>query len=207
MGKLTENDIGRLCSMYNAGRTHREIADTLGVHRITVTDKIKALVEMGVLPKRDDHCRVRDTTAVKMALVEQGYKDGKSLAQIASDVNISIRTVSKYLVVMKKDGRLPQERKVKTITTQKREGRRYNGSMRIFAPGQPTLKEGETVNCTLAVSKTCIYGIEGGSGWNGKCRYILCEGHSRGCSYKACNKYSKVGAGNPRRTYQTEDML
>ena len=47
-----------------------------------------------------------------------------------------------------------------------------------------------TVNCTTAVAHKCIYGAGyHQSTFEGLCNYILCEGKSRGCSHKACDKF------------------
>ena len=47
-----------------------------------------------------------------------------------------------------------------------------------------------TVNCTLAVSRRCIYGASWTACSKGPlCNYILCTGHMRGCPASECNKF------------------
>ena len=77
------------------------------------------------------------------------------------------------------------------------DGRKVKNEPRVLVPG--------TVNCTPIVSRKCVYGI----GWkqssySGTCNYILCEGHSRGCSAKACTKYQE---GKKKMPTMAEDRF
>lgn len=71
-----------------------------------------------------------------------------------------------------------------------------------------TLEEGQTVRCTMRISKTCVYGKS--QAGEQKCRYSLVTGHCRsvgknGCSWKTCTKYSKISKDNPRLSCGCEE--
>ena len=58
-----------------------------------------------------------------------------------------------------------------------------------------------SVVCTSKISKTCIYGaseFDVKLPYKARCNYLLCTGHSRGCSPKECDKYVQIDKEHPR---------
>lgn len=198
-GKYRED----LIRLYNARVSQEKIAKELHVGRDKVCYDIAKLVADGTLEKRE---RVisRDKAITKIefnrAIIRDEYLKGIPIEEIMKKVGLSERTVNKYIWRLKRDGELPEGRRKETAPRKPRIPVKH----RTHVPGKTTLAEGETVNCTCEVSKKCIYGCKFCNKDTDKCRYILIEHHSRGCSHKACNKFSRVSATNPRRYAEGE---
>lgn len=108
-----------------------------------------------------------------------------------------------YVRCDKKNDTVPKVRR-----TYKKQVNTFVTNDRVVKPKVPnykevhsTLSDGETVKCTMTISKKCVYGKS--QAGEQKCRYSLVTGKCRsvgkgGCSWKACNKFSRISKDNPR---------
>lgn len=104
----------------------------------------------------------------KVEKVIEYWNKGYSYRQIAHALNISRSATASIIRQLINIGAVKGRRKILEPST--------------LIPG--------TVNCTTAVAYKCVYGLSNRqSTMSGLCNYILCEGHSRGCSHKACDKF------------------
>lgn len=115
------------------------------------------------------------------------YKQGKSRPEISKVTGASAKTILRDLRVMAEMGI------IEPIDVCK--GKPLNGKrkQRTFKPKPiitEDLKEGEWVECTLEVSKRCLYGVQELEK-NGLCSYILCTSEKRGCPHNHCTKFVK----------------
>ena len=67
------------------------------------------------------------------------------------------------------------------------------------------MKKHPTIKCTQSVRKTCKYGLYGAREYT--CNYIEIEGHRRGCSYEACDKYVKIKEQKPKTPWSLRRSL
>ena len=105
------------------------------------------------------------------------YNKGLTGYKIAKELNIAESWVYKVLRDLKDDG-LIQEREIDYSPT-------YD----------------YPIDCTKKVSVTCVYGCAPATtlcDYTAGCNYLLCTGHSRGCSPRACTKYCRTDANHPR---------
>ena len=114
-------------------------------------------------------------TEEEKAYVREEYlKNEKTISQIAVDVNQSFNTVNTYIRRAKDRGLIPRTEK-----------RRYTKNRKVHhfdikpkkVKEATTLKPGESVNCTLKVARSCIYGLA--NDHCGLCDYQAKAGTSR----------------------------
>lgn len=104
------------------------------------------------------------------------YNKGHSQAQIAELVGILSGSVSTIMQRLRHEGKA---------------GWRFKR-----APEEEKSQKPGTVRCTMSVSKKCLYGMSAeGNAMTNKCNYILMEGHSRGCPWEECTKFTLRGRG------------
>ena len=103
-------------------------------------------------------------TVIKM------YVNGATYRDIANQLGIARATVGNIIHGLIQRGVL--------------DGRRINTVNPV--------REDETVNCTTAVSKKCIYGCDwAATEGSPLCNYILHEKKMRGCPHNRCDKYTE----------------
>lgn len=187
----------------------RRIAAEIGSTKDTVRNVVNKAIEKGFIEKVKP-IRTRPApsavTQLRYSQICDFYRKGFTLVEIAGEVGISNASVQEYVnkavangdILSSKDPRRRQA--VKRHQDAIGATRAYKKTNREV---KSTLGENETVMCTASVSAKCVYGVETHSSDSAKCRYSLCTGKCRsvgpdGCSWKACTKFSKVSATNPR---------
>lgn len=172
----TEEVEQRFIELYNKGFSNRDIAEKTGYSRPAADKHIRVLIEEGKIGKRPARSIEND-----LGLVLEMYNSGCNVAEIAERCDVSYQKAVYRLKILAERKQIPADWK-KVIEGNNKEANKTSG----------------VVRCTLSVSKKCIYGCAQNFG-GGLCRYVLCEGHSRGCSYKKCDKFSQITKTNKRR--------
>lgn len=140
--------------------------------------------------------------------IKEMYLQGVSGLQIAATLGLNDETVKRILRRWRASGEVPavkpkwkkresKPRKKKVINVPN-----YDPTIGPRRIAESTLKPGETIRCTVAVSKTCVYGIDGPRE-RGLCRFSSVTGKCRSvgdgaCSHNKCTRYSKISKSNPR---------
>lgn len=154
--------------------------------------------------------------------IYRDYENHKAKNLIAKEHHIAKTTLYKILNKGIEEGVIKETRYVRCdkkpvapkkprgyskITNEHAYGTYSNEPSRVIKPKADiykevpsTLAEGETVRCTMTISRKCVYGKS--QAGEQKCRYSLITGHCRsvgenGCSWKACTKFSKRSKDNP----------
>lgn len=195
---MDKNQIEELKKLYNDGCSQYLIAETMGIGRKSVFRALKKLFASGELQDRGRATRTvvkqykaRKKSEEKIPLIIAMYNDNKSFTEIGDALGIAESNISRWVKILIENGTIEKRENIRKRKEPKPE--KFKKEKKIV---ESTLAKGETVECTEAVSQTCIYGCENSSA--GLCRYSLCMHHLRGCSHKACDKYSKISRDNPR---------
>lgn len=177
----TIEKINELIDLYNRGYGNQNIANKINVNVYTVKSKICKLQQEGVLALR----RPKKDVEAELQVAREMWPNLTTITELADALKCSIQVATNRLTELANRGEIPKQ--FRDIIRDRNK----------FADS--TLEDGQTVRCTKTVSKKCVYGCENPSDYGGKCRYIQCTGHMRGCSWKACDKFSLVSRTNRRR--------
>lgn len=201
--------------LYKEGVPKYKIATVIHCSKHTIEKEIDAAIRLGELQSRlkavRSDCnkggRPRHVLSaeVRYATVCDLYKKGYTVTEITCETGMCIETVARLLEKGRAEDNLwgknsPERR----AAIQKRkeslniQDERYKPKEKVYHYAEPTLKPGETINCTASVARTCVYGSDNGN--DGLCRYRQVTGNCRMkiCSYKACTCYSKRSKNNPK---------
>lgn len=125
--------------------------------------------------------------------IKEMYFAGKYLDEMRKEIGLNEGTISKRIARMKEAGELPERRRLPKRIKKYTISRPAKNTEKDFIP------DGVTVNCTLAVSKKCRFGIcEGQSVWDGLCNYSLVTHKMRGCDPCECYKFIRRTRQKPR---------
>ncbi len=179
---------------FEKGTKNSTIAAALNIPERILNVHIRRLKDMG---KIDPTGKYKARTEPMKTKIIELYKQDVPVARIAIEADVSENTVAIVIRKAKEEGIIPNVRK---RTRRKKEP----ASPKPKAPAQPRRrpadddKETGGIKCTLAVSKTCIYGCTYATRMMGLCNYCLIEKKMRGCSPNHCNKYIKISKEHPR---------
>lgn len=209
MGKskiVTDEQRLKVISLYNNSYSISEIARRLEWDRKFTTRYIDGLISIKDLKQRSTNpMRTQlktekvhtSKTIEKMEVIQKLWNQGIKQKDIATHIGMSLRNTNRLIGKMKAEGLLPERH----IKREKEEAPKAMVEVKAKRVAPPTLAKGETINCTPAVARTCVYG--GRSLDNGLCRYSAvtdkCRSVGAGaCKFSACDKYSKISKDNPR---------
>lgn len=116
------------------------------------------------------------TEAQKEIINEEYIKGIKSYMTIAAEIGTTHATVRGYIRRAQAKGIIPPKRPKHPPKTKKKKKYGYDIEPKQYEAGKG-LEPGESVNCTLKVAQTCIYGLS--SEHCGLCDYQARTGHSR----------------------------
>lgn len=214
----------KIISLYESGVPVYKIAPQVHKCRPWVNKVVEEAINEGKL-KRKRFVRQSNITEARLLEIQAAYAEicdyyrrGYTIHEIAEVTKHCFETVNKYVkVAIEKKDLYPKNhekrkeavRKHKNEIAEAKGERVYQYKERTFKKAEPTLAPGETVRCTAAISRTCVYGMyarsdcQGITGTQQRCRYSLVTGKCRsigedGCSWKACTKYSRISQDNPR---------
>lgn len=186
---------------YKAGESMHQIAKSTNLCRRHITKYIDKLIAAGELPPRQKHVstgrphgKISDKQMAFMLQMLSDIKAGLSIEELCVKYKMSRSGVQYYKKKMRDElgwDLTSVKRSKKYSLTQKEQIKKQQMI--------PLKVNDEPIKCTQSVARTCIYGERWGCSDNGLCRFILCEGHSRGCSPKKCVYYQKVTKENKRR--------
>lgn len=111
------------------------------------------------------------------------YRDNVSFEDMSKETGLAYYTLQKYLGRIRKDGRLPQERRK---VLYRKPPKPYHRKPKPI-DGNYWAEEG--VKCTRSVSSSCIHGTRRGCSYG--CNYMYNTGHSRGCPTSDCHRYKR----------------
>lgn len=195
---MDKNQIEELKKLYNDGCSQYLIAETMGIGRKSVFRALKKLFASGELQDRGRATRTvvkqykaRKKSEEKIPLIIAMYNDNKSFTEIGDALGIAESNISRWVKILIENGTIEKRENIRKSKEPKPV--KFKKDKKL---AETTLKHGKTVVCTKEVSKTCVYGCLDEKA--GLCRYLLCVGHSRGCSPRECNKYSRISKDNPR---------
>lgn len=198
--QFTDEEREKVHKLYNKGVSILQISLEIGHTRKSVKKAIDELIASGEWQERD--CMIRkdsnttrgrtEAVKVKIAKINDLYGKGLSIDEISEEIKLNTKSVRDYIKELRNAGQLltppPKPKKEKPKAFAKRPAR----------VAEPTLPEGKTIKCSVAVAETCVYGGAGGA-----CRYSSVTGKCRsvgkdGCKREACTKYSKISPTNPK---------
>lgn len=197
----TEEEKKKLIELYNAKRTQQEIADYFNLERTTIKNRILALIKTGEIEPRG-----RCTSVEMMDRKREMYLDAKAgMDNVTLAKKYGITTI--YAQMFKKSNGISsfvpkQENKVKNLVGTAIPGKTTLIRKEIIPS---TLNPEETIKCTDAVAKRCVYGSAYGSS-QGRCRFSQCTGKCRsvtqddfvGCTADKCIRFVEITKETPR---------
>lgn len=191
---LDKDDLDFIIREFEKGTRNSEIAKALNIPERILNVRIRRLKDEG---KIDPVRKYKARTAPMRDKIIELYKQDVPISRIAIEADVSENTVMIVIRKAKEEGIIPNVRK---RTRRKKEP----ASPKPKAPAQPRRRpaddDNETggINCTLAVSLTCVYGCTNATKMMGLCNYCLIEKKMRRCSPKHCDKYIKISKEHPR---------
>lgn len=139
------------------------------------------------------------TNELKEYVIDQYLHTDKSVKDLCVELNISKDAIYDVTKAARASGLIPKDFVKKTYVPIKPVVHAH--------AGEPTLPKGKTVNCTLAVSRTCVYGCSRHNNYSNLCNYMLCTNKIRECDPDKCDRYSKISEDNPRQHWDSMSTL
>ena len=132
------------------------------------------------------------------------WHDGELVEKIAEECNTTVNGVRKRVLRYRSMGLIDDSLRPNYRGKMRNKNRvmQFNAPKKVYANTSnelpPTLDH--PIECTLAVSKKCVYGCSKTSSYGSTplCNYLLIVGHSRGCPHAECTKYVKATKENPK---------